>query len=226
MPSFLPGRGRRGTARIAAIAAVVALVAATPLVAQSPRAATPPPRKAPDPVLAPAPWAPPAPGTTFRYEGFAYRVTKTDGWRTSFVDDKGAPGQQLSLFFSEDPRQPYKFPADSIAALWPLRIGTRTSFQVFKGPLQWRYVVRVIGTERVAVPAGTFDTYLVTALELPLLTADPAGVRTRMTTFWYAPSINAVVRFLAITTTPTGEKSQRRVQLLSITPPSAAAARR
>lgn len=220
MVTLVSGRRRCGATR--SLVLLLATTCALPLAAQGGAAAA---KRAPDPVLAPAPWAPPAPGTTFRYEGFTYRVGRTEGWRTSFVDDRGAPGQQLSLFFSEDPRKPFKFPSDSIAVLWPLRTGGRTSFQVFKGELQWRYVLRVIGTERVTVPAGTFDTYLVTALELPLLTSDPAGVRTRMTTFWYAPSINAVVRFLAITTTPAGEKTQRKVQLLSITAPTAATRR-
>jgi hypothetical protein len=196
------------------------LLVSVPLGAQSQRAI------GRGPTMPPADFRQPAVGTVLRYEGFSNRITGGQGARTFFVDGGNRPGMRLAVFFPDNPADPLQVNLDSLALMWPLAMGKSTIVSASRGQLRWRLEGRVIDTERVRVPAGTFDTYVVTVLETPQLTRNPATARTNLTTFWYAPSINAVVRLLSISTAPNGSKTTRRIQLLGVdAPPAAPAAR-
>jgi hypothetical protein len=168
------------------------------------------------PALPPANFVQPTVGTVLRYEGFSNRITGGEGARTFFVDNQNRPGLRLATFFPDNPVQPVRVDLDSLAMLWPLSVGKRTTVGLGRGQERWRVEARVIDTERVRVPAGTFDTYVVTLLESPQLVRNPATAITSLTTFWYAPRINAVVRLLNLSTAPNGTKRTRRVQLLGV----------
>ncbi len=58
-----------------------------------------------------------------------------------------------------------------------------------------RWMFRVMGQAQVAVPAGTFDTYVVQAVQRPEEFADPKKQTVFGFTWWYAPAIAAVVQF-------------------------------
>jgi hypothetical protein len=176
------------------------------------------------PKLPPAAFTPPLDGTTYVYDSFSNRIVGTDGLTTSYVDGQTRLGRRLGVFFNDSPREPLQFATDSLAMLWPLSVGKRAVFAVHRGELAWKYEARVTDTERVTVPAGTYDTYVVTTIETPLLTRTPGTVRTRLTTFWYAPAINNVVRLLSLSTAANGAKDTRRVQLVRVEAPAAAPA--
>ena len=53
----------------------------------------------------------------------------------------------------------------------------------------------VMGQAQVAVPAGTFDTYVVQAVQRPENFTDPKRQTTTAYTWWYAPTVAAVVQF-------------------------------
>jgi len=92
--------------------------------------------------------------------------------------------------------------------LHPAGIGIKTPLQVGK---EWRSdanamnlqsgvafrasgVAKVVGEERVATPAGTFDTYRVDTMVRLLNSRDQTKSQTWTFVFWYAPAVNRWVR--------------------------------
>lgn len=173
-------------------------------------------RSKPGPALPPAPFEQPAVGTVYRYDGFTNTITGGTGLVTMYVDQNRLGGSRFAVFFNDNIREPLAYVADSVAPLFPLAVGKHVQFGVSRRELAWLFDARVVDTERITTPAGTFDTYVVETIEAPRLTGNPANARTRITTFWYAPSIRNVVRLMMVSTTPSGRKSLRRVQLLGV----------
>ena len=204
--------------RISLLSFLLLSVAVGSSAASAQRAPVSAPRAGPK--LPPAIFTPALEGTTYQYDAFSNRILGTDGLTTTYVDGDGRLGRRLGLFFNDNPREPLSFSTDSLAQLWPLAVGKRAVFSVRRGELAWTYEARVTDTERVTVPSGTYDTYVVVTVETPLRTRTPATAKTRLTTFWYAPSIQNVVRLLSLTTAANGTKDTRRARLIRVTPPA------
>lgn len=191
-------RSRRPAAflPLAVLTLGAAPVAAQPVAPNA--AATAPPAQAPTSLTAlnhtAAPYVPPAVGTRYVYTSFAQTITANDGLRTRFVDHRNLSGERLALFIPQNPATPLIVDSAAVARIWPLRVGREARVATARGPLQWEWRLRVVGTERVRVPAGTFDTYVVEAVEVATRTANPTAAP-QVTTFWYAPANGAVVRF-------------------------------
>jgi hypothetical protein len=88
----------------------------------------------------------------------------------------------------------YKSDAETaLRELWPLRVGNKVSF-VSIGSAQIRFLetYRVVRHERVTVPAGTFDTFVIdwdcTSRNAYANDYHETG------TFWYAPEVGYVVK--------------------------------
>jgi len=174
----------------------------------------------PGPALPPAPFEQPAVGTVYRYESFTNRIIGGDGIVTRYRDEANRAGSRFGVFFNDNPNEPLGYAPDSVAALFPLSVGKTSQFTVTRGDLQWTFSARVVDTERITTPAGTFDTWVVETIETPRRTRSPALAKTRISTFWYAPSLRTVARLMTITTTPRGEKTVRKVQLLGVDRPA------
>jgi hypothetical protein len=142
----------------------------------------------------PAPFAPPPPGTRFVYTTISNTVTRRDGWRTYFTDDKGRAGAHIGGFIPDNPDSPLSFDSKALASLWPLRLRAAADVETRRDPLAWRWSLTVVDTATVTVPAGRFHTYVVQAIETPRIAAS-RNPRVNVTTFWYAPALGAVVRF-------------------------------
>lgn len=142
-----------------------------------------------------APYVAPPAGTVYHYAGFANRVIESSGWRTRFADDSGRQGVRVGLFISDDPQHPSRIDSTQLAALWPLTEGKQTTIVVRSGATAWRWMFKVVGTQDVTVPAGRFHTYLVQAVQRPDSGFDPRKSTVVGYSWWYAPSIAAVVRF-------------------------------
>jgi hypothetical protein len=143
----------------------------------------------------PAPYVAPEIGTVYHYEGTTNTITAVDGLRTHFVDGQGRQGSRLALFIADDPREPAEVAADQLSAIWPLEVGKESVITVNRGPEIWEWEVRVSKIETITVPAGTFETYVVQAVEAPQLVRSPDQTSTASYTWWYAPEVEAVVRF-------------------------------
>lgn len=74
--------------------------------------------------------------------------------------------------------------------LWPLEAGKSVSYSV-DTPRGTRHdTIKVLRTEMINVPAGTFFTYVIERTErAPLVTAENSS------TMWYAPAVGAIVKY-------------------------------
>jgi hypothetical protein len=176
------------------------------------------PRTPTSAALTPAPYRAPAPGTRWVYDTFAQRITAATGWRTTFEDAEQRAGALLGFFIPDNPAEPLTVSKGSLDGLWPLRVGVTTSLETSRGPLRWSWKFRVVDTERVQVPAGEFDTYVVEATQSTLV-APAGGAATTVTTYWYAPSVNAVVRLLSVRAAGVQAGQRTRAQLQRIERP-------
>lgn len=162
--------------------------------------------------LAPAPFQPPAVGTTYAFDRFVTTVTAVDGWRVDFRDPAGRPGSWVGVFLPDNPASRLALDDAALAKLWPLEVGNETVLETRRDPLRWRWTLRVVGTEVVTVPAGRFETYVVEGIEAPVIAASPTPATT-LNTWWYAPSVNAVVRLMTMRQMPGHDPAVFRAQL-------------
>ena len=80
------------------------------------------------------------------------------------------------------------YPPGAPASFWPLQVGKSVTFNYGAGsPLS--VTARVLRTETITVPAGTFYTYVIERRSHPMSSFTEA-----VTTFWYAPSVGTVVK--------------------------------
>ena len=143
----------------------------------------------------PVPYVAPAPGTVYDYGAFTNTVTSSDGWRVRFTDNQGRQAERVGLFLTSDPAEPLEVAPAALDSLWPLELGRELAFRVKRGPETHRWEFRVMAGERVTVPAGTFETVVVQGVQAPELVRSPQTAATVLNSWWYAPSVNAVVRF-------------------------------
>jgi hypothetical protein len=145
--------------------------------------------------LGPAPYVAPGVGTVYRYAGFDNTVLDSEGWRVRFVDQKGRRATRVAVFITDDPDTPSKIDTAALAKLWPLTNGKKVSLKMVSGSYVSRWDFNVVGQAQVSVPAGTFETYVVQAVQRPDSLSDPAKQTVFAYTWWYAPDVAAVVKF-------------------------------
>ena len=141
-----------------------------------------------------AAYAPPPVGTRYVYSGMTNTITRNDGFRTYFEDARGRAGLRTATFIPDNPAAPLTIDRDALGKLWPLRLGRAATLEARRGQLAWKWNLTVVDTQTVTVPAGQFKTYVVEAIETPLVATRP-DAWANITVFWYAPSNGAVVRF-------------------------------
>ena len=134
----------------------------------------------------PAPWAPAPPGSVIDTTADKRAISVVNNFDVAY-DVNGVRKVTHAMFLDNDDagwsgRQ-------SVEQLWPLAVGKRVSYSVDTDRGTRDDVIRVLRTEVLTVPAGTFYTYVVERRERPPLT--PAE---RVTTMWYAPSVGAIVK--------------------------------
>jgi hypothetical protein len=145
--------------------------------------------------LGPAPYVSPTVGTVYTYAGFRNTVLASNGWRVRFADDNGRQATHVALFITDDPKQASQLDSAALASLWPLENGKQITLTTHAGSDLWRWMFHVMGQAQVAVPAGTFDTYVVQAVQRPENFTDPKKQTTTAYTWWYAPAVATVVQF-------------------------------
>ncbi len=174
----------------------------------------------------PAPFVKPPPGTVLTYTGgVTQRVDSVNGMRVVFSDGRGQPGATVGLFVIDNPRNPRTVDTQKLEAFWPLRLGRETVVELTRGQERWQVALRVVGAEKVTVPAGTYLTYVIEGAQAPKLVKNPR-TPTTVTTWWYSPELGAVVRFATTTNGgPLAAGAVRRHELLTIRGPRAPADR-
>ena len=90
-----------------------------------------------------------------------------------------------------------------LGQLFPLEVGKSVGFVRRWGGGAWRDRIEVQGTERVSVPAGTFDTYVLLRRSEQIDSDWRAEQRS-----WYAPELGWVVKFEGYNSRGAGERWQ------------------
>lgn len=90
-----------------------------------------------------------------------------------------------------------------LGQLFPLEAGKAVSFTRRWAGQAWRDRIEVTGTERVSVPAGTFDTFVLLRVSEQVDSDWRAEQRT-----WYAPALGWVVKFEGYNNQGSGERWQ------------------
>jgi hypothetical protein len=158
----------------------------------------------------------PRPGTVVETSIGGYlRFTYGDGPRCWYRTRSGALDARYAAFLSGDSSWLEKG-GSRLRDLFPLEIGKEVWFIVdgvtSSGyATSWDETYTVVGRERIRVPAGTFDTYVIRWMEWGRLTNDWEATHT----FWYAPAVGYFVKFRAAWHTGMKSWEATRIELQS-----------
>jgi len=143
-------------------------------------------------------WYCPQPGTTVETSAGGYFLfTRGDGARCWYRMRDGSANSRYAHLLGGDSAW-LAIGGAKLKDLWPLEIG-KTVWFVSNGissngyPSTWYETYRVVGRERVAVPAGTFDTYVI---EWEEQGREGSSYRAA-NRFWFAPEVGYFVKFRA-----------------------------
>lgn len=134
----------------------------------------------------PAPWAPAPAGSVIETTADRRTVQVVNNYDIAY-DVNGVRKVVHGMFLESD--EAGLSGRSAVQQLWPLQIGKEVSYSVDTERGTRMDVIRVLRTEVITVPAGSFYTYVVERRERPPLTTAE-----RVTTMWYAPSVGAVVK--------------------------------
>ncbi|MDR3517961.1 MAG: hypothetical protein P4M00_19330 [Azospirillaceae bacterium] len=135
----------------------------------------------------------PAPGTVIETSrGGRMTFGDSDGLLCTIVTRNGKTFHEFAGLVGRQGKI-WKQNSEAVAALWPLRAGNSANVQVEQDNIVLSYRYEVRGPERLTVPAGTFDTWVI----------DKTLVTTAMgyrpfhdhDTFWWSPAVGFVIRF-------------------------------
>jgi len=126
-----------------------------------------------------------------------FTFTDPNGMRCSYFDESGNARERYALFADGYGRLARK----DLDALWPLKVGNSISFDLSDGNAvqpadkhsnpSYRESFVVTGRQRVAVPAGIFDTFVVEWRERGM---GPTSGTEALITLWYSPAVGYVVK--------------------------------
>ncbi len=104
------------------------------------------------------------------------------------IQDVNGRRQQSIAMLTDGLGSDQVYPPGAPASFWPLQVGNTVNFNYGAGsPLH--VTARVLRTETITVPAGTFYTYVVERRTHP-----SNDFSESVSTFWYAPSVGTVVK--------------------------------
>jgi hypothetical protein len=135
----------------------------------------------------PAPFAPAPAGTVLETTADRRLVKTVDGYDVVY-DVNGQPLSSHALF--TDGLESGKYSRREAESIWPLEVGKSETFNVDGSGGVRAIHTRVLRTEVVNVPAGSFYTYVVERRDRSL-----SDNSENVSTYWYAPSIGSVVKF-------------------------------
>lgn len=90
-----------------------------------------------------------------------------------------------------------------VEVLWPLRVGNSTSYVYTSEGDEYSVMITVVGTESVTVPAGTFDTYVVS-----YDSRATEGDWTGKGRYWWSPQVGWLVKYEWVTSNKEAESGE------------------
>lgn len=117
--------------------------------------------------------------------GNTLTVTNVWGHYVEFRDQWGNEYLSYALLYTPDTKlQGSEQVMQAIDSLWPLATGKSAEAWVYNGEWAWKLSWRVLGPERLRVPAGAFDAWVIEHTEESL-----QGGYVGKSRSWYAPSV-------------------------------------
>jgi uncharacterized caspase-like protein len=134
-----------------------------------------------------------APGTTLVHSAGQITYVATDDMVVTTLLADGSIMYRFAMFFEVTIQQlpNWKFAPREAEKIWPLVIGKEVTFPSSRATLSWRQTIKVLRRDKILVPAGEFDVYVIERHEKGLAGNSFDGVYT----YWYAPSEGLVVKF-------------------------------
>jgi hypothetical protein len=147
-----------------------------------------------------APFAYPPVGPDLETSAGTFRIASVNGYDAVILDRQSgrthgvhagvmeAPGVGLDL----------KYRKSALEQLWPLAVGKTVQFDTERDRVIRSVRIRVLRTETVTVPAGTFSTYVLEIDErgVTAFSTQPSSLTSpSKTTRWYAPEIATTVKY-------------------------------
>lgn len=141
--------------------------------------------------------------------GNTLTVTNVWGHYIEFRDQRGTEYLSYALLYTPDTKlQGSEHVMQAVDRLWPLAAGKTASAWVYNNEWAWKLSWQVVGEERVSVPAGTFDAWVIEHTEESL-----QGGYTGKSRSWYAPSIGWNVQHRSWQQYPYSSKKPEEWQL-------------
>jgi hypothetical protein len=165
-------------------------------------------------VAQPAPFNPAPADTYIETTADRQSVKSVSGFDVVFEDSAGARTSHGLLISNRD--EGSADVRNAAGRMWPLTVG-KSEMVNLSSSTPTTITFKVVRTEVIAVPAGSFYTYVVERRER--LTTEGTE---RIATSWYAPSVGAVVKFTDQTQRPV-VKLQPSFELVTIRLPAAPA---
>jgi hypothetical protein len=116
--------------------------------------------------------------------GGYYQIAAVDGMTVTTVNAANHTATWLAGFVYA----PNPIDKAAAEAIWPLEIGKTVTFMEQSGEDAWCHTIDILRPESITVPAGTFDTIVITERIESLRSAQGKLDVTR--TYWYAPTVH------------------------------------
>lgn len=107
------------------------------------------------------------------------------------ANNAGLISNRIGLFLTPDDLEIAEFDAAPLERLWPLRVRNTATVNVVVGEMTWRDTIKVLRAEKISVPAGTFDTFVVERREQ----SHGKGNDEATSTYWFAPSVGFWIKY-------------------------------
>lgn len=174
----------------------------------------------------PAPWKP-APLGTYIKTTADQRVVITKTGYDMITEVNGQRQSSVGFLTEGLGAGPINKPG-IVDTFWPLQVGKSIQFN-YGSDSVISVDARVLRTETITVPAGTFYTYVIQRRSHPV-----SDFKESVATFWYAPSVGTIVKATAYSPTGGGAKPFEAVSIvlphplngIPVTVPGDTAARR
>ena len=135
----------------------------------------------------PAPFNPAPAGTVVETTAGKRTVQSINGYDV-VIDDNGKT--EVSHALLTDGLGDGTYSRTAVENFWPLQVGRSETYNLNTSQGGRAITLKVLRTEMVTVPAGTFFTYVIERRDRM-----PQDNTENVTTSWYAPSVGSVVKF-------------------------------
>jgi hypothetical protein len=126
----------------------------------------------------------PRAGTVVQYNnGTTLKFVGENGFRCNYVDQNLRKAEKMAVFADD-----VRFLDAGLTLLWPLSVGKEQKVSVNSSGTYLNHNFKVLRTERIETPAGSFDTFVVEEEE------SGTGAQWAKRLYWYAPAAGVVVK--------------------------------